>query len=103
MTIINVFQSHDQNIVVLVEGMFHSIFHCVYHVIVFNFYLRKIVLQEVGGGGGGGGGVVCVGGGEGGGGGGGKYIFFTVSKLYKNLVKWVDRGVVELSGNDNSG
>jgi hypothetical protein len=49
MTIINVFQSHDQNIVVLVEGMFHFILHFVYHVIVFNFYLRKIVLQEVGG------------------------------------------------------
>jgi hypothetical protein len=46
MTIINVFQSHDQNIVVLVE---HSILHFVYLVIVFNFYLRKIVLQEVGG------------------------------------------------------
>jgi hypothetical protein len=28
--------------------MFHSIFHFVYHVIVFYFYLRKIVLQEVG-------------------------------------------------------
>ena len=41
------FQSHDQNIVVLVDGMFHSILHFVYHVIVFNFYLRKIVLQEV--------------------------------------------------------
>jgi hypothetical protein len=27
--------------------MFHSILHFVYHVIVFNFYLRKIVLQEV--------------------------------------------------------
>ena len=51
MTIINVFQSNDQNIVVLVEGMFHSILHFVYHVIVFNFYLRKIVLQEVWGGG----------------------------------------------------
>ena len=50
MTIINVFQSHDQNIVVLVEGMFHSIPQCVNHVIVFNFYLRKIVLQEVWGG-----------------------------------------------------
>ena len=50
MTIINVFQSHDQNIVVLVEGMFHSFLHFVYHVIVFNFYLRKIVLQEMGGG-----------------------------------------------------
>jgi hypothetical protein len=47
MIIINVFQSHDQNIVVLVEGMFHSILHFVYHVIFFNFYLRKIVLQEV--------------------------------------------------------
>ena len=47
MSIINVFQSHDQNIVVLVEGMFHSILHFVHHVIVFNFYLRKIVLQEV--------------------------------------------------------
>ena len=46
MTIINVFQSHDQNIVVLVA---HSILHFVYLVIVFNFYLRKIVLQEVGG------------------------------------------------------
>jgi hypothetical protein len=42
------FQSHDQNIVVLVDGMFHSILHFVYHVIVFNFYLRKKVLQEVG-------------------------------------------------------
>ena len=52
MTIINVFQSNDQNIVVLVEGMFHSILHFVYHVIVFNFYLRKIVLQEVAEGGG---------------------------------------------------
>ena len=51
MTIINVFQSHDYNIVVLVEGMFHSILHFVYHVIVFYFYLRKIVLQEVGRGG----------------------------------------------------
>ena len=48
MTIINVFQSHDQNIVVLVEGMFHSIFHFVYHVNFFYFYLHKIVLQEVG-------------------------------------------------------
>jgi len=37
MTIINVFQSHDQNIVVLVEGMFHSILHFIYHVIIFNF------------------------------------------------------------------
>ena len=37
MTIINVFQSHDQNIVVLVEGMFHSILHFIYHAIVFNF------------------------------------------------------------------
>jgi hypothetical protein len=36
MTIIDVFQSHDQNIVVLVEGMFHSFLHFVYHVIVFN-------------------------------------------------------------------
>jgi hypothetical protein len=53
MTIINVFQSHDQNIIVLVEGMFHFILHFVYHVIVFNFYLRKIVLQEVAEGGGG--------------------------------------------------
>ena len=43
------FQSHDQNIVVLVDGLFHSILHFVYHVIVFNFYLCKIVLQEVGG------------------------------------------------------
>ena len=49
MTIINVFQSHDQNIVVLVEGIFHSILRFVHHVMVFNFYLRKIVLQEVGG------------------------------------------------------
>jgi hypothetical protein len=48
MTIINVFQSHDQNIVVLVEGMFHSILHFVYHVNFFYFYLHKIVLQEVG-------------------------------------------------------
>jgi hypothetical protein len=31
-----------------VDGMFHSILHFVYHVIVFNFYLRKIVLHEVG-------------------------------------------------------
>ena len=45
------FQSHDQNIVVLVDGMFQSIFHFVYQVIVFNFYLHKIVLQEVGEGG----------------------------------------------------
>jgi hypothetical protein len=29
--------------------MFHSILHFVYHVIIFYFYLRKIVLQEVGG------------------------------------------------------
>ena len=35
MTIINMFQSHDQNIVVLVEGMLHSILHFVYHVIFF--------------------------------------------------------------------
>jgi hypothetical protein len=60
------FQSHNQSIVVLVdgmfhilypelsfplsstiEGMFHSILHFVYHVIFFNFYLRKIVLQEM--------------------------------------------------------
>jgi hypothetical protein len=26
--------------------MFHSILHFAYHVIVFNFYLRIIVLQE---------------------------------------------------------
>jgi hypothetical protein len=51
MTIISVFQSHDPNILVLVEGMFHSILHFVYHVIVFYLYLRKIVLQEVEGGG----------------------------------------------------
>ena len=37
----------------MVEGMFHSILHFIYHVIVFNFYLCKIVLQEVWGGGGG--------------------------------------------------
>jgi hypothetical protein len=43
------FQSHDKNIIVLVDGMFHSILHFVYHVIVFNFYLRKIVLQRSGG------------------------------------------------------
>jgi hypothetical protein len=30
--------------------MFHSILHFVYHMIVFNFYLRKIVLKEVWGG-----------------------------------------------------
>ena len=53
MTIINVFQSHDHNIVVLVQGMFHSILHFVYHVIVFNFFIHKIVLQEVWEGGGG--------------------------------------------------
>jgi hypothetical protein len=47
----NILHANDQNIVVLVEGMFHSNFHFVYHVIVFNFHLRKIVLQEVGGGG----------------------------------------------------
>ena len=41
MTIINVFQSHDQNIVVRVEGMFHSILHFVYNVIVFNFSSAK--------------------------------------------------------------
>jgi hypothetical protein len=28
--------------------MLHAILHFVYHVIVFSFYLRKIVLQEVG-------------------------------------------------------
>ena len=50
MTIINVYQSHDQNIVVLVEGMFRSFLHFVYHVNAFNVYLRKIILQEVGGG-----------------------------------------------------
>jgi hypothetical protein len=33
---------------VVTTGMFHSILHFVYHGIVFNFYLRKIVLQEVG-------------------------------------------------------
>ena len=42
------FQSHDQNISAFVDGMLHSILHFVYHVIVFNLYLRKIVLQEVG-------------------------------------------------------
>ena len=31
------------------ECMIHCILHFVYHVIVFNFYFRKIVLQEVGG------------------------------------------------------
>ena len=45
------FQSHDQNIVVLVDGMFHSTLHFVYHAIVLNLYLRKIVIQEVWGGG----------------------------------------------------
>jgi hypothetical protein len=31
--------------------MLHSILHFVYHVIVFNFYFRKVVLQEVWGAG----------------------------------------------------